>query len=158
MRYQSSAMCNLLDGSHSRAITRMAAIRSHATSSRPRDSSDSSNSSIRSTRHSVHANHTSPKLRPRSTRTRSTQMRIASAGAAASNRPRCGIRPPIRSARARAFRRPSASSSPKVITVSWRTLVSSRTERTSRQYVCGFPFFLRVVWRRYIGPPSEPYI
>ena len=54
-RYQSSAMCSSLDGSHSRAVTSTAAIFAQATRSWPTGSSRRHNSSSPTPRHKASA-------------------------------------------------------------------------------------------------------
>src|SRR6266511_6158969 len=51
--------------------------------------------------------------------------------------------------------RPSASSSPRWATVSCRTFVPTRTERTSRQYVWVLQFLVTVECRRYIASSKD---
>src|SRR5439155_995043 len=88
----------------------------------------------------------------------SRRTAIVAAGATAvSNSSRCAPRPVICRAKARAFARPCASSSPRWATVSWTTRRPRRTERTRRQYVCAFRPFRRTAYRRYTRlPPPRP--
>jgi len=143
-------MCSSLDGSHSRAIVRIAAIVGHGICSRPPTISSSHSRSNSSARHSVQPSHTSPKLRERSTRTRSRRTStLVDAGERSSNSSYCSARPLIWRASACARARPCASSSPSYATVSCRTLPPRRTERTRRQYVCVLPSLRTVECRRY---------
>jgi hypothetical protein len=93
---------------------------------------------------------TSPKRRARSRLTSLT--RISSNGACSvsggSKRLGCVRRPVIRSASARALRRPFASSFPNRATISCRTRRPWRTDRTSTQYSWVLPFSRTVLRRR----------
>ena len=82
-------------------------------SSRPMGNSRPSRVSRCRARHSVQPSQTSPKRRPRSSRTRSKRIGIGGASAGiGSNRSACSRPPAIVRASARAWARPSASSSP----------------------------------------------
>src|SRR6266545_3499535 len=144
-------MCSSLDGSHSRASTSTAAIVAHGTASRPSGSSRARTSSSLSARQSVQPSHTSPNVRPRSSRRRLRRTGIAVSGSSGRNRSGWSSSPVIARASARARARPAASSSPRWATVCWTTLRPTRTERTSRQYRWTLPSFRRVVCRRYIA-------
>ncbi len=133
-RYQSSAMCSSLDGSHSRAITSTAAIVDHGTVSRPAASAPrrarpasapataSAQPHVAEAPPALHTHLVEPhrdlsRRRPRSPRTARAER--CSAG--------------HRQRQSRALARPCASSSPSCATVSCTTLPSRRTDRTRRQ-------------------------
>jgi hypothetical protein len=156
VRYQRSATCSSLEGSHKRPITRIAMTSAQLTDSRPRGNKPPSNSSNFRACHRIHDSHTAPKLLARSRRTASRRTAAASMGVFASNRlPWQFARPEILRASTAARARPSASSSPSCATVSCTTLRPRRTERTSRQYTCVLPSFFRVVCRRYMRSHSQ---
>src|SRR3989304_4397266 len=153
VRYQRSATCSSLEGSHNRPITRTATTSAQLTASRPRGNKPPSNSSSLSECHSTHPSHTAPKLLERSSRTASSRTAAASTGAFDSNKQPCELSPAcpeILRASTAARARPSASSSPSCATASCRTLRPRRTERTSCQYTCALPSLCRVVCRRYM--------
>jgi site-specific DNA recombinase len=119
--------------SHSRAITRIAAIVAHGTRSRPSVMCAAQNRSSPNAHHSRQPSQTSPKRRARSRRTCPRRIATGSlADAPASNRSYCS-RSVAANASRRARARPCASSSPRWATVSWTTLRPRRTERTRRQ-------------------------
>lgn len=126
----------------------------HGTASRPGGSRRSNSVSRCSARRSSHPSHTSPKVRPRSRQTRFKRTGTASPTGSADAKRSGWLLPPVKvAARARARARPCASSSPRWVTVCWRTLLPTRTERTSCQHVWVFPSLWRLVWRRYMMSP-----
>ena len=133
-RYQSSAMCSSLDGSHNRAVTSTAAIFAQATRSLPAGKQS-----------------LAQLLEPHSTPQRQRQVHVAKlaraldADALQANRTPSNVRcrhrtaalasgaPISRRASARASSRPCSSSSPSCATVCWITRRPTRTLRTRRQ-------------------------
>jgi hypothetical protein len=144
-RYQSSAMCNSLAGSHSRAATSAAAIFSHGTSSLPTGRCAAANSSRRQACHSASAWYTLPNSRPFSMRTPFNRTPSVCSRVPSSTRSACSGAPISARASARARSRPASSSSPRWATVCWITRRPMRTDRTNRHVRCTLPSFLRVV-------------
>src|SRR4029077_7826256 len=134
VRYQCSATCNSLEGSHNRPITNIPITSDHDTFSCLGGKSSLNNSSSPSARHNNHPSHTEPKLRQRSRLISSSLTASAFAGSPPSNNCLCSSsRPLILRASALARARPSPSSSPSWATVSCTTLPPCLTERTNCQ-------------------------
>jgi hypothetical protein len=136
VRYQRSATCNSLDGSHKRPITKIATTSAHPTVSRWDTSSLSHCSSSFNARHKIQPNHTAPKLRDRSSRIPSSLTATEPVGLRSSNNCPCEsscARPVILRASASARARPSASNSPNCATFCCTTLRPRLTERTNCQ-------------------------
>src|SRR5512145_1127986 len=158
VRYQRSATCSSLDGSHSRPITKMAITSAHDTVSRVELNSAPHSSSSFNARHKIHPSHTAPKLRERSSRTPSSLTATEPTGLVPSKSSACqhsDPRPVMLRANASARSRPSASSSPNCATVCCTTLRPRLTERTSRQYTWLLPSLNRLVCRRYTHAQSH---
>src|SRR6266496_90616 len=158
VRYQRSATCSSLDGSHSRPITKMAITSDHETVSRFEANSTPDTSSSFNARHKNHPSHTAPKLRERSSRTRSSLTATEPLGSLRSKSCPCqdsDLRPAILRASASARARPSASSSPSCATVCCTTLRPHLTERTNCQYTWLLPSLRRRVCRKYTHAHSH---
>src|SRR6266545_2932473 len=158
VRYQRSATCSSLEGSHSRPITKRAITSDHETVSRLDAKSSPNTSSSFNARHKNHPSHTAPKLRERSSRTQSSLMATEPLGSPRSKSCPCKSshsRPAILRASASARARPSPSNSPSCATVCCTTVRPRLTERTNCQYTWLLPSLRRRVCRKYTHAHSH---
>jgi hypothetical protein len=149
-------MCNSLDGSHSRAATRTAAIFAHEMRSLPTGSSRSHSSARPVPRHNASAKYTSPNRRERSIRMPFKRTATVICSLPSSNSCVCSGAPISRRASARASTRPCSSSSPRCATVCWMTRCPTRTHTAYQAPIAVNLSVLLANRVAQVHAPSEP--